>query len=269
MNVWIGRCLESDADMHVTNGDAQAGYWLDPRHLDYHVRQFDTPYRSTVSMLDLAATVAGPGSTTGLDVACGAGANLYHLGRAFPRIEWTGVDLAADLFRVGERLMAERNVPRMPRFVAGDAYRLAEYLPPRSFDLVFCFQTFLSVPAYEPLLESLLAMVKPGGWACISSLFTESLVDARIELRQYHDRTCTNFDGPAFYNVYCLDRFTAECRKHGAVEVRAAPFTIDQDLPQPSHGQMGTYTERLADGRRIQLSGPLLMPWQFVLVRLG
>jgi hypothetical protein len=27
---------------------------------------------------------------------------------------------------------------------------------------------------------------------------------------------------------------------------------------------MGTYTEHLADGRRLSISGPLLMPWYFL-----
>jgi hypothetical protein len=42
------------------------------------------------------------------------------------------------------------------------------------------------------------------------------------------------------------------------------PFDIDIDLPKTDYKWMGTYTERLEDGRRLQRSGPILMPWHFV-----
>jgi hypothetical protein len=34
-------------------------------------------------------------------------------------------------------------------------------------------------------------------------------------------------------------------------------------------GMLFGYTESFASGRRIQISGPLLMPWKFVIVRMG
>ena len=50
---------------------------------------------------------------------------------------------------------------------------------------------------------------------------------------------------------------------------QAALQTPKVDLPKPEHGGMGTYTETTASGRRIQLSGPLLLPWKFIALRLG
>lgn len=250
--------------------EQQRDYWLDERHLAYHQRQFDNPYRSTMRLLDLIESAAAPArGARGLDVACGAGAALFQLGRRFPQMEWTGVDIAEHLFGIGAGLMRARGVVNLPRFVRGDAYRLADHLPPQSFDVVCCLQTFLSVPDYEPLLGPVLSMAKPGGAVFILSLFTDALVDAKIELKQYRDERFDQFDGPFYYNVYSIDRFVQECRRRGAARVEAVDFDIDQDLPRPAHRHMGTYTERLADGRRLQLSGPLLMPWKFAIVRMA
>jgi ubiquinone/menaquinone biosynthesis C-methylase UbiE len=250
--------------------EQQRDYWLDERHLAYHQRQFDSPYRSTMRLLDLIESAAAPApGAQGLDVACGAGAALFQLGRRFPHMEWTGVDIAEPLFGVGAQLMRARGAAKLPRFVRGDAYRLSDYLPPRSFDLVCCLQTFLSVPEYEPLLGAVLAMAKPGGSVFILSLFSDALVDAKIELKQYHDERFEKFDGPFYYNVYSIGRFVQECRRRGAGSVEAVDFEIDQDLARPAHRHMGTYTERLADGRRLQISGPLLMPWKFAIVRMA
>jgi hypothetical protein len=45
------------------------------------------------------------------------------------------------------------------------------------------------------------------------------------------------------------------------------PFNIDIDLPKPAHDGMGTYTEQLENGQRIQISGPVFMSWYFILAR--
>ena len=49
----------------------------------------------------------------------------------------------------------------------------------------------------------------------------------------------------------------------GFNNIKYKPFEIDIDLAKPVN-RMGTYTEKLENGHRIQISGPLLMPWYFV-----
>jgi hypothetical protein len=74
--------------------------------------------------------------------------------------------------------------------------------------------------------------------------------------------------GPFFYNIYSIRRFRDECLARGAREVVVHDFEIDVDLP-PTFAGMQTYTMALADSRRLQCSGPLMMPWKFVAVRVG
>jgi ubiquinone/menaquinone biosynthesis C-methylase UbiE len=250
---------------------AQINYWLDERHLAYHRRQFSEPYRSTVFLGELLRNEIGGNEFDGsvLDVACGAGAGMAHLSRLFPRASITGVDIADDIFPVGLQLMREQGIQNLPRFVRGDIYKLGEQLTPASYDVVLSIQTLSWLPEYEPALAPLLSMAKPNGVIVISSLFTDALVDARIELKQFNDATFKEAREQIHYNVYCFERFVNECRKLGARSVQGVDFVVDCDLPKPSHRHMGTYTEKLSDGRRIQLSGPLLMPWKFVIVRMG
>jgi hypothetical protein len=112
-------------------------------------------------------------------------------------------------------------------------------------------------------------MAKPGGYVVTNSLFTDALVGVKIEVTQYNDESLAEKVGPVPYNIYCLDRFCAECHRAGASSVVSTDFEIDVDLPRPAHRHMGTYTEKLESGRRLQISGPLLMPWKFVLLRKG
>jgi hypothetical protein len=47
--------------------------------------------------------------------------------------------------------------------------------------------------------------------------------------------------------------------------VHVEPFTITVDLPKPKDGQRGTYTVRTEWNKRSQFSGPVYLPWHFVL----
>ena len=41
-------------------------------------------------------------------------------------------------------------------------------------------------------------------------------------------------------------------------------FDIDIDLPRPEKDGLGTYTKKLEDGSRIQISAGLMLPWYFI-----
>ena len=71
-----------------------------------------------------------------------------------------------------------------------------------------------------------------------------------------------------FYNIYAWNRFRDYCLRLGAAAVEAEDFEIDTELAPPANHHMGTYTERLADGRLLQRSGPLLMPWKAIAIHM-
>ena len=248
----------------------QEQYWLNERHLSYHRRQFTEPYRSTVFIGELLSRRFCPNlnDCTALDVACGAGSNICYLSGLYPSINWTGIDQADQLFPIGYALMKEQGLPKLPLLRKGDIFGLNNYFQEKSFDLVLSLQTLSWMPSYEPLLGPLLSAAKSGGRVVISSLFTDSLVDAKIVLTQYKDSTFNGFEDSIYYNVYCLERFIANCKECGAKNVEVVDFDIDIDLPKPAHRHMGTYTEMLTNGRRIQLSGPLLMPWKVLWIEM-
>jgi len=253
-----------------TMSDTQVSAWLEDRHLDYHRRQFAEPYRSTAHLCRFVERILGGRVETecsALDVGCGAGANIFHLSRVLTQARWTGVDIAGDLFDVHAGLTAERGGTRNPvELIAGDFYHLSRLLPPRSFDLAFSIQTVSWLDGYAGFLPQFLAMLKPGGVAFVTSLFTDFHVDARIQITEYEQDGSPR--APMFYNIYAWNRFRDYCLGLGAVEVTAEDFEIDSELPPPAHLHMGTYTERLADGRLLQRSGPLLMPWKAIAIRM-
>src|SRR5262249_46151437 len=253
-----------------TVSETQVSAWLEDRHLEYHRRQFAEPYRSSMHLCRFVKDVLGAQVETewsALDAGCGAGANIFHLSRVLTHARWTGVDIATHLFDVHRALATEHGGLRNPvRLIGGDFYPLSKLLSPRSFDLAFSIQTVSCLDGYTEFLPQLLAMLRPGGVAFVTSLFTDFQVDARIQITEYEKDGSPRL--PMFYNIYAWNRFRDYCLGLGAVEVIAEDFEIDIELPTPTHLHMGTYTTRLADGRLLQRSGPLLMPWKAIAIRM-
>jgi ubiquinone/menaquinone biosynthesis C-methylase UbiE len=231
--------------------------------VEYHLRQFKDPYRSTVSLGQFLSSHVGSLQGEALDVACGAGANIFYLSQLFPKLSWTGVDLAgAYLFPHTRKLFAQHETS--PNLLAGDFYRLTELLPEKKYDLVLSTQTLHTLPSYEQAMEQLLAVTSK--WLVITSLFTHFRVDAKIETTDY---TWPAEVSRAYYSVYSLPRLREFCESHGAKEVITTDFNIDLDLSPPANMGLGTYTRMLDCGERLQFTGPVYMPWKFVLIRMS
>lgn len=51
---------------------------------------------------------------------------------------------------------------------------------------------------------------------------------------------------------------------HGYYNFYYEQFEIDIDIPKPQHKDIGTYTIRTEEGKRLQISAALMLPWYFV-----
>lgn len=227
---------------------------------EYHVRQFREPYRSTVAFCDWLERRGYVSSEFGsriLDVGCGQGANLYYLAKRYPKAKFVGVDINPDLISNGNRLLQEMSVTNASLAI-GDIYQLDDdYIG--SFDGVVSFQTLMCLPEYRKPLASI-SRLRPQ-WIALSSLFYDGPVSCTIQIEDHLEDDALR---TSYYNVYSLPAVDRFLQGLGYGNFQAAPFEIDVDLPRPNGKGRGTYTEKLTDGRRLQISGPLLMPWYFV-----
>jgi SAM-dependent methyltransferase len=228
----------------------------------WHIDQYAGPNRSTVHLREFVTRVLDGEDTPTevLEAGCGGGAKMLHLAELFPAARWTGVDQDEEALEIGR----ERLDPERFTLVRGDLMDLEGTFGPKRFEVSFSLMTLMSHEDYEHAVAQLLAVTRR--WVFILSLFAETDIDAFIHLA---GRRAGAYEGLSVsYNVYSLPRFEEYCLELGATEVRAEPFEIDVDIPRPTHGGVGTWTERTADGRRLQFSGPVAMPWWFVAVGL-
>lgn len=237
--------------------------WLDKNKVntDYHERQFRRPHRATVAFCDWLETerlMSAESELRILDLCSGAGANICYMSKRYPTSSFLGVDINPDNVERGNAFSQSKGLDNC-RLEVGDVYNLdPKYVS--GFDGVVSFQSLMVLPEFERPLRAMGKLAPE--WIAASSLFYDGPVSCTIDTTEYDVGLEANRS--SFYNVYSLPVVRKHMEANGYHDFRFTPFEIDVDLPKPTHGLMSTFTEKLEDGRRLQLSGPLLMPWYFI-----
>jgi len=215
--------------------------------------QFEQPYHSTVAF---ERFLAGHGclvpGTRVLDAGTGLGAVPHYLRRKHPDVRFTGVDYNADKIAASLAAGVELEV--------ADWFRLP---PPHygAYDGVISVHAICTCLHIEDGLAPLMAL-NPG-WIAINSLFYDGPLDVLIHIRN-HERLASDLSSDGDFNVFSLER-TAAAFAEQWYEMISEPFFPPEALPRKPG--RGTYTMRTELHEHTQFSGPVHLPWHFVLAR--
>jgi len=221
----------------------------DPVTLDYHLRQQREPKRSTVHFEQFCAARLKTSNLV-VDAGCGAGGPTAYLATAHPHCNFLGIDES-------EALIAAAPAAENLRFAVADLHELDAVA---GVDGVTLIQVLSWLEDYQAPLAQVCASLQPD-WIAFSTLIYEGNIDCQIVVSEiFRPRR-------SFYNIYALPRINAFMQEDcGYRLVAAEPFVIDIDLEKPADPDlMGTYTVKLQSGSRLQCSGPLQLPWHFVM----
>ena len=238
--------------------------WITTKDDDYADRQFKTPYRSTIKFCDWLEQlgILNPQSKYNiLDIGTGKGANLYYMQQRFPNCQYKGLDINNDNVQDGNTFFNDKKISNC-KLEYGDLYNLDSEKFANRFEGIVSYQTLSWLPEYEKALTALIKL-KPE-WISLTSLFYNGLIDAKIEINSFSNPQEKNSFRTISYNIFSLPRIENFFFKKGFRIFKYCPFEIDIDLPKPEHSYMQTYTQQLIDGKRLQISGPLLMNWFFI-----
>jgi ubiquinone/menaquinone biosynthesis C-methylase UbiE len=219
---------------------------MDGSTQEYHDRGFEGR-RATVAFCDWLDMVGylKPGTTI-LDLCCGQGGDMFYMSKRYPDNRFVGIEKNMERVIKGNDFFRDNGI-KNSYLALGDIFEL-DY---DGFDGIISLQTMSWLPDFKELLTKMAS----GRWMALSSLFYEGDISCDIQV--------TDSGVKSYYNVYSLKEVTKFIYELGFNNIKYKPFEIDIDLAKPVN-RMGTYTEKLENGHRIQISGPLLMPWYFV-----
>jgi len=219
----------------------------DPETLAYHRRQWTNIYGSTKAFADFIEPWASRSKAI-VDIGCGAGANTAYLAERF-HARFVGMDISRKL------IDEARNRVHKVAFEVADTYRLPEQF---GIDGVVSLQALSWMPTLDAPLTQIATRIKPK-WIAFSSLFYDGDISCQIVVEE------PKRPRVSYYNIYSIPRTVALMKELSYKAARIKPYEIDEDLPKPDNPDlMKTYTVPVEDGGRLQMSGPLLLPWHFL-----
>lgn len=233
--------------------------WLNigSEELNYHERQYIEPYRSTVSFIEFLKKTKSFNTNSRfrvLDVGTGAGANIFWLSKEFPLCEFVGIDISPDLIALAKK--KQRNVKN----TEFHCLNLKESEVLGKFDCILSFQllSWLSPKEADRCLKEKFSQAKTA--VAMTSLFCEDDLDYEVKIEDRYNKRVV------FYNIYSIPRIREVAKKFGFYLTDFERFELDIDIPKRKEG-LGTYTLPLKNGKRLQFSGCMNLPWYFLLFK--
>jgi ubiquinone/menaquinone biosynthesis C-methylase UbiE len=195
-----------------------------------------------------------------LDACCGVGHISYFLSKISPDSTFLGIDQTPYLIDEAKKLSDKTNL----NFEVGDIYDMPEKFK-KNFDVSVCWKTLSWLPYYDEVMKSLVSCTK--NYIFINGLFYEGDIDFQIKVREYKkEKGKTDFT--LYYNVYSLPRFKKFVYSLDVKNIEVYDFNINIDIGKKDVDYMGTYTEKLEDGNRLQISGAVVMLWKIIKIEI-
>ncbi len=196
-----------------------------------------------------------------LDACCGIGHISNLLSEISPQSIFFGIDQSDYLIEEARKLSKNKN---NLSFEIGDLHDFSNEHQ-KEFDISIIWKTISWLPYYEQIIEKMMTLTK--NHIFISSLFYDGDIDFEIKVREFKKESGKNqFNND--YNVYSLPRFKKFIYDAGAKNIEVYDFDMNKDIPKPPIDEMGTYTEKLENNKRIQISGAIVMSWKIIRIDL-
>jgi len=228
----------------------------------YMLSQLKEPYESTKSFFSFLNSIEDLNGSSIIDACCGGGSNLFFLRKNFNCGKLVGFDFQDDFLAIASSHAKKLNVPDI-NFVNADIYNLPSTILNDKFDGAICLQTLSWLDDWRKALEQLAKINTK--WMAFSSLFYDGLLESKTEVISYDKDQKIKHSAP--YNVYSIPIVKEFLSMLGFIDVVFKPFEIKIDIPRGDLNKIQTFTEKLEDGRRVQFSGPIVLPWYFLFAR--
>ena len=234
--------------------------WIDPVSNEYHMKQWTEPKESTKAFGKFFSKELSESQSI-IDIGAGAGAATYYLAREYPDTNFIGIDHSSELIEMAKKAMEGLELSNLS-YDSGDWFDFDNKW--KNVNGVISLQTLSWLPEMRRPMTQIFEVIKPN-WIGLSSLFYDGDISCKIEVYEHTQKRKT------LYNVYSLKELNRLAAEFNFEIVNAEQFEIPIDIPKPKNIDiMGTYTEKIEQNlyhKRLQISGPLLMNWHFVLLK--
>ncbi len=195
------------------------------------------------------------------DVGCGNGHIIKILNEISPKSSYLGIDQTDFVIDEAKKICQNMSNVELKEM---DMYELPSNFD-KSFDISINWKIVSWIPYYDELMKMLIKVTK--SHIFLSGLFYDGQIDFETRTREFTKESGKS-DYRAYYNIYSLPHFEKYVYGLGAKKIESFDFEIEIDLPRPPKDQLGTYTLKLENGKRFQISQAVPMFWKVIRIDL-
>ena len=227
------------------------------------LNQIDNPYMSTIFFEKfLNRNGCFNKGAKILDVGSGIGAVPSYFSRKHPDVKFTSSDYHEWKVLEAQEIAFAKGIKGV-EFQVLDWYSLPKNLK-GVFEGIFNVHTLCCMKDIEKAVTSLLS-IEPK-WIAFNSLFYEGPLSAHVHIVD-HQKPWEGIDSPdGDFNIHSLEIIQEICSKYG-YRLCFEPFHPNTSLPRPDDNGRGTFTLKTEISEYTQFSGPIYLPWYFVLIK--
>ena len=205
------------------------------------IKQLHNTYQSTISFYNFLKknNVFSNPQLNLLDAGCGIGANILYYSKKLPKAKFVGIDYLKERIKYAKKI--NKNV-----------------------DVITCVHTLCCFKKIDIPLKYMFRL-KPN-WIAINSLFYDGPLDVLIHIRD-HDSNIKDNNVNSDFNIFSLSNLRNILKKSKYKIYKSQPFFPYKKITKPAKGKRGSYTIKTEINQKTTFSGPVYLPWYFVLLK--
>ena len=222
--------------------------------------QFKKPYQSSIEFKKFLKenNFFNRNNKNILDLGCGIGSNINYFSKEFPNIKFTGWDYSKSQIEKAKKL----NIYKNNKFFVKNILKIDK--SKIKFDALFSTHTFCVFKKIEPAINSIKKL--KAKWIAINSLFYEGPLDVLIHIRDLNNKKIDDNNPDADFNIHSLPNTIKVFKKHGYKFIAKRNFYPKKKIIRKNKNR-GSYTMKTELNKNTIFSGPVHLPWYFVLFK--
>jgi len=224
--------------------------------------QINKPYESTIAFKKFLEknNLLSKKINHIVDVGTGLGTHLDYFSKKNTKIKFTGIDYSSRLIQEAKKLKKKKNI----NFFKVNVLKKNNNKIISNCDGVTCIQTLCAFKDIEKPIKFMCSLTPK--WIAINSLFYDGLLDVQIRIKDYNDLN-SYLGGDGDFNIFSMQITSKVFKKYGYKLTKLIPFYPKKKLSKIKNGGKGSYTIKNGFKKNIAFSGPVYLPWHFILAK--
>ena len=229
---------------------------------DSEITQFHKPYDSTVAFhkLLLELNLLNKNTKNIIDIGTGIGSNLQYFSSKNKFINFLGVDYETSRIKLGRKLNTNPKI----KIKKLDILKSVKSLQ-NKFDGLICIHTLCCFKKLDIVIKNF-CKIKPK-WIAINSLFFDGDLDVLIHIRDHQNKKLKDNNPNSDFNIFSLKKLKEIFNKNGYKIVCERPYFPIKKIKKVGKGKRGSYTLKTEIHKHSTFSGPVYLPWHFVVAK--